>query len=39
MGVLCIPSAPVIPVIMALGEAGHRDGRDVIEAFVVAYEI
>jgi 2-methylcitrate dehydratase PrpD len=39
MGVLLHPSAPVIPVIMALGEAGHRNGRDVIEAFVVAYEI
>jgi 2-methylcitrate dehydratase PrpD len=33
------PTAPVAPVALALGEALGKSGRDVIDAFIVGYEV
>ena len=38
-GLLTHPTAPVLPVVLALGERDNRSGRDVLTAYQVAVEV
>lgn len=33
------PSAPVLPAVISLGEAGKKSGKKIVEAYIVGYEI